>query len=68
MEGANLRTYTVMQLLSSGSRFTDDYDAEGAIEHFMHLHPEADKATVRAELIAEMRRLGCAEDDLPRTS
>ncbi len=53
-----LKGYTVFQLLASGSRFTDDYDEAAAVDHYMRLHPEADQASVQAELDAEIAKRG----------
>lgn len=49
---ADLATYTVHQLLVSGSRFVVDYDEDAAVEHYLRLHPKADEQVVRAELAA----------------
>jgi len=54
---ADLATYTVHQLLISGSRFVGDYDEDAAVEHYLKLHPEADPSAVRAELREEIARL-----------
>ena len=54
---ADLATYTVHQLLVSGSRFVDDYDEDAAVEHYLKLHPEADPSEVRAELRDVIARL-----------
>jgi hypothetical protein len=51
-------TYSVYGLLAAGSRFTDDYTEEDAIEQYLELHPGADEAAVRAELQAEIARHG----------
>jgi hypothetical protein len=50
------RTYTVHGLLAAGSRFTDDYSEEDAIERYLELHPEAEEAAVRADLQAEIKK------------
>jgi hypothetical protein len=50
--------YSVYGLLAAGSRFTDDYTEEDAIEQYLELHPGADEAAVRAELQAEIARHG----------
>lgn len=47
---ADLRRYSVYDLLVSGSRFTDDYDEAAAIEHYLELHPGADRQAVTVEL------------------
>lgn len=52
------QSYSVYGLLAAGSRFTDDYDAEDAVEHYLELHPEAVEANVRAELAARLVDLG----------
>ncbi len=52
------RTYSVHGLLAAGSRFSDDYGPEDAVEHYLELHPDADRAQVQAELDAEMREHG----------
>jgi hypothetical protein len=44
------KSYTVYGLYVAGSRFSDDYDQDDAVEHYLELHPEADAAAVRAEL------------------
>lgn len=56
LENADVRSYTVAQLLASGSRFVEDYGESDAVEHYLELHPEADEAAVRAELQAEIAR------------
>lgn len=49
-------TYTVYGLLAAGSRFTDDYDEEDAVQDYLELHPDADPDAVRAELKAEIAK------------
>lgn len=51
-------TYTVFGLLSAGSRFTDDYGPDDAVEQYLELHPDAREADVRAELKDEMIKHG----------
>ncbi len=51
-------TYTVYGLLVAGSRFTDDYDEAEAVKHYLELHPDADEATVRSELTADIAKHG----------
>lgn len=50
------RSYSVYGLLVAGSRFTEDYDEDDAVRHYLELHPEADEMTVRAALQAEITR------------
>ena len=54
----DMRTYSVYGLLAAGSRFTDGYDEATAIEHYLELHPEADRAAVEQELRDEIERHG----------
>lgn len=58
LQSKDPRTYTVYGLLAAGSRFTDDYGEEDAVEQFLQLHPDADEAAVRAELADEIKRRG----------
>lgn len=46
----DLATYSVLELYSSGMRFCGDYDEAAAVDHYLELHPEADRATVEDEL------------------
>lgn len=55
---ADLATYTVHQLLVSGSRFVDDYDEAAAVSHYLQLHPQADEDAVRRELAAAVAAEG----------
>ena len=43
-------SYTVYGLYSAGSRFSDDYDQNDAVEQYLELHPDADPDAVRVEL------------------
>lgn len=45
-------SYTVYGLYAAGSRFSDDYAQDDAVEHYLELHPEANPVAVRAELLA----------------
>ena len=54
MQHKDLRTYSVRELLAAGSRFTDDYDEEAAVQQYLELHPEANESAVRAELRGEI--------------
>jgi len=56
--GKDPKTYTVFGLLNAGLRFSDDYDADDAVEQFLSLHPEALESDVRAALKAEMAKHG----------
>jgi ribosomal 50S subunit-associated protein YjgA (DUF615 family) len=55
---ANLATYSIVELYASGMRFVDDYDAEAAIEHYMELHPDADRQAVEVELQEHIAKRG----------
>lgn len=52
------REYTVYGLFAAGSRFTDDYDQDDAVEQYLQLHPGANAADVRAELAREVAAHG----------
>jgi len=52
----DLTTYSVHALYVAGMRFIDDYSEDDAVEQYLELHPEADEAKVRAELIAEIAK------------
>lgn len=58
LKGADRMGYTVLQLLSTGARFTDDFEPEDAVQMYLELHPEAIEADVRAELLAELTKRG----------
>lgn len=58
LEVKDFRTYSVYGLLAAGSRFTDDYSENDAIEHYLELHPDADRAAVEQELRDEVQRRG----------
>lgn len=49
-EDKDMKSYSVYGLLVAGSRFTDDYDEDDAVEQYLELHPGTDPAAVRAEL------------------
>lgn len=49
--------YSVLDLYVVGSRMTDDFDEEAAVDYFLELHPEADRDAVRAELDRELAKL-----------
>ncbi len=46
------QNYTPADLLTVGSRMTDRYTVDDAVEDYMAMHPEADAAAVRAEVEA----------------
>ena len=54
LEAKDRASYTVYELLAAGQRFTDDITAEDAVEEFVHLHPDADRDRVAADLRAEI--------------
>ena len=58
VNGADLNTYGVFDLLVSGARFTAEYTEEDAVEHYMRLHPDADERKVRRELRSELKKVG----------
>lgn len=47
-------TYTVHGLLAAGSRFTDDFEPEDAVQMYLELRPDALEADVRAELLTDL--------------
>ncbi|WP_439640536.1 hypothetical protein [Nevskia sp.] len=52
------RSYSIIGLLSAGSRFyNDEYTEDDAVADYLALHPEAVEADVRAELAAELAKL-----------
>lgn len=55
-QDVDLSKYSILELYSSGMRFCGDYDEEAAVEHFVQLHPKADPAEVRAELLRQISR------------
>ena len=48
---------SIMDLYSVGGRMTDEYSQNDAIEDFLEMHPEANEAEVRAELIGELEAI-----------
>jgi len=50
-------SYSVLDLYVVGSRMTDDYDEEAAVNYFLDLHPEANRDAVRKELDQELAKL-----------
>ena len=48
----DLSAYSVLDLYNSGVRFCDDYDERAAIDQYMALHPQANRAAVERELQA----------------
>lgn len=67
LKAKDARSYSVYGLLAAGSRFTDDYDEDDAVRHYLELHPEANEAAVRAELQAEIARRG-GQRTMPTTA
>lgn len=47
---ADLSTYPVFDLYVAGLRFVSDFDEDAAVDLFMDLHPNADRAEVEREL------------------
>lgn len=50
--------YSPLKLYVNGSRMMDDYDVDSAVEDYVDMHPEADPIKVKAELAAEIKRIG----------
>lgn len=63
---ADLSKYSVLELYNSGSRFVDDYDEAAAVDHFLQLHPSADRAKVVAELKSGLEAVGAQKRHVVR--
>lgn len=58
--GPDLSKYSVLELYSSGMRFCGDYDEAAAVEHYLELHPHADRTMVEDELRRSLRANGAS--------
>ena len=58
------KDYSILHLFMVGIRMTDDYDEDKAVKTFLRLHPEADEAEVRAELMRELKAINEGERPL----
>ncbi len=50
------KSYSVYGLFAAGSRFVDDYTAADAVDDYLDLHTEAERAAVTQELQAEIAK------------
>ena len=56
MHFKNLSTYTVYDLYSAGTRFAVGFTEQDAIDRYIELHPEADRAAVERDLREEIEK------------
>ena len=55
----SLEDFSILELFNMGGKMYDDeYTEDQAIEFFLEMHPEANEADVRAELIRELEKAG----------
>ena len=56
MHFKNLSTYTVYDLYSAGTRFAVGFTEQDAIDRYIELHPEADRAAVERDLREQIEK------------